>query len=88
MSNIKPAAVGNSTQFPHWLSLLAVVGTVGFAGIVHKPQWLEQSLEVEQTVVVQSEATGYSLEMSLCNKTVRVSHLKWLQHNFLPNHEI
>ena len=77
MSNIiKPVAVDNKTVFLHQLPLLAEGGTVGFAGIVHTPQGLEQSSEVEQTVVVQPEATGCPLETSLCNKTV--SHLKWL----------
>jgi len=66
---IKPAAVGSSKQYLNWLSLLAVVDTVGFVGIVHKSQWLGQSLRVEQAVVVQSEATGCPLEMSLCNET-------------------
>ena len=71
MSNIiKPVAVDNKTMFLHQLPLLAEGGTVGFAGIVHKPQRLEQSLKVEQEVVVQLEATGCPSETSLCNKTV------------------
>lgn len=69
MSNIiKPVAVDNRTQFLHQLPLLAVGGTAGFAGIVHKPQWLEQSVKVEQAVVVQPAATVCPLEMSLYNK--------------------
>lgn len=58
---IRPVAVGNKTQFLHQLPLLAVVGTVEFAGIVHKPHWLEQSLKVEQAVAVLPEATGFLL---------------------------
>jgi len=58
-------AVDNRTQFLHQLPLLAVGGTAGFAGIVHKPQWLEQSVKVEQAVVVQPAATVCPLEMSL-----------------------
>lgn len=95
-SIIKPVAVDNKTMFLHQLPLLAVGGTVGFAGIVHTPQRLEQSLKVEQAVVVQPGATGCPLETSLCNETV--SHLNgWtdtcLYNNFpqlffLPNHEI
>ena len=77
MSNIiKPVAVGNKTTLLHQLPLLAEGGTVGFAGIVHTPQRLEQPSKVELAVVVQPEATGHPLETSLCNKTV--SHLKWL----------
>ena len=87
-SIIKPVAVDNKTMFLHQLPLLAVGGTVGFAGIVHTPQRLEQSLKVEQAVVVQPGATGCPLETSLCNKTV--SHLKWLDRymfifNFLKS---
>ena len=67
---IKPVAVDNKTMFLHQLPLLAEGGTVGFAGIVHTSQGLEQSSKVEQAVVVQPEATGCPSETSLCNKTI------------------
>ena len=60
-------AVDNRTQFRHQLPLLVVGGTVGFAGIVHTTQWLEQSLKVEQATVVQPVATECPSEMSLWN---------------------